>query len=774
MALERVNQTSRTLLIEEFNPQYEDLSTLVTVEDVHHKSDFLKKLKDSLEVNTFEEFIERFAPKVYEYTVQNDDPDMPMSFQYSFEKKEGANEVEISKHAFYRMVMDIYEDRAESGLSNTKTDTFKRIAELLSPQSALSQAKKTRKQLEYVEKKLIELQDNPGVEQKQYKTKRKEIRKDIIKTYSKSAIGLIPLALADTQEKLDALALPDNKGGNSDKKTVPALPCKYHFDEEGNLVVEKLEEASESIAIDAQSGQKIEVIEMSDMPEDSNLEVEVTTVDGIEVVETKNSNPMDIAERLKKDFDQHSNEQANSEFFGNLVVEVYTGYSLSEAKEGGLVRPDIEKLQKKKNLYTKIYKNAQEQFINAISDTVEKMLGVKIFFDHATRNGKPLMAPLIVSNCKASALLESDVKTNFTYYIEEMGKETADNAIWFAIIPGVGDSDFVDVAVDHSVDDDDDDDDITEDELNATENVNSTDGKTLVTMDTCKALLEILKRGKITTFFNYKANDKTGFDNFTGSIMSQYKSKLESLNGNKYAVFTYPNFTLIPMKETCIEIGSTTKNGESTIERLNLPGVYVESSYVAAGLVVGSQDPYVLKDKGFKIEPNNACVRFDFEEGDNNKIMLTRMAREGDAVWDSQAEEILLEDMFGFSFCGNNMYYKDKPVKNSYVYTARTMEKDEKSGKYKSLYKTLTEKYIILYLSVTNGGSSAKESIVKDFVKETVRTWTHDCASGEKKNIANNILREGENVYFSDEDKKIHISFREDDELVDLDVVEDN
>ena len=43
MALERVNQTSRTLLIEEFNPQYENLSTLVTVEDVHHKSDFLRK-----------------------------------------------------------------------------------------------------------------------------------------------------------------------------------------------------------------------------------------------------------------------------------------------------------------------------------------------------------------------------------------------------------------------------------------------------------------------------------------------------------------------------------------------------------------------------------------------------------------------------------------------------------------------------------------------------------------------------------------------------------
>ena len=181
-----------------------------------------------------------------------------------------------------------------------------------------------------------------------------------------------------------------------------------------------------------------------------------------------------------------------------------------------------------------------------------------------------------------------------------------------------------------------------------------------------------------------------------------------------------------------------------------------------------------LKEKGFETDPINACVRFDFEEGDNNKIMLTKMAREGDTLWDSSAEEILLEDMFGFIFCGNEMYYKNKPVKNSYVYAARTMNKDEKSGKYKSLYKTLTEKYIILYLSVTNGGANAKISAVKSFVRDTVRKWTQDCSSTEKKNFANNILREGENVSFSDEDKKIHIQFKEDDELVDLDVVEDN
>lgn len=771
MALERVNQTSRTLLIEEFNPQCEDLGTLISVEDVHRKSDFREKVKNSLEVSTFEEFVIRFAPTVYEYTVQSSDPEVPMSFQYSFEKKQEANEVEISKHAFYRMVMDIYEDRAESGLSNTKTDTFKRIAELLSPKSALDQAKRMRKQLQYVEKKLIELKDKPGIEQKQYKAKKKEIRKDVIKTYSKSAIQLIPVALADTQEKIDAYALPDKKAGSGSKEAVPALPCRYYFDNEGDLVVEQCRD-NDAYAIDPGSGQKIQAVEMSKQPPEASVQVQVTVVDGEEVIDTSQNNARSIGERLKKDYEQHCTKQADSEFFGNLIAEVYTGYSPAESREGQLVKPDLEKLQKKKNIYTKIYKNAQEAFINAISDTVEKMLGVKVFFDHASRNGKPLMAPLIVSNCKASSLLESDVKPGFTYYIEEMGKETGENAIWFAIIPGVGDSDFVDLKIDD--DDADDDADISDDELNADQNVKSADGKTLVRLDSCKALIEILRKGKITTFFNFKANDQTGFENFTGEMVRKYKEKLESLIGNKYAVFAYPNFTLIPKKETCIEIGCITRNGEDTIERLDLPGVYVEASYVAAGLVAGSQDPYLLKDKGLMADPDNACVRFDFEEGDYNKIVLTRMAREGDTVWDSQAEELLKEDMFGFSFCGNTMYFNNKAVKNSYVYTARTMDKDEKSGKYKSLYKTLTEKFIILYLSVTNGGSSAKKSAVKKFVKETVRKWKQDRDSSEKMYFVNNILRDKEDVKFSDEDNKIHIMFQEDDELVDLDVVEDN
>lgn len=782
MALERVKQTSKTLLIEEFNPNCENLSTLISVEDVHRKSDFLEKVRSSLEVSTFEEFVEKFAPTVYEYTVLSDNPNLPMSFQYSFEKKEGANEVEISKHAFYRMIMDIYEDRAESGLSNTKTDTFKRIEELLSPQSALKQAMRTRKQLEYVEKQLDKLKDVPGIEQKQYKVKRKEIRKEIIKTYNKSAIGLIPLALADTEKKIKALEISQKDDiGEDNEQKVAALPCRYSWDDNGELVVEKIEE--NNAAIEQKTGEKIEVIEMSDTSDGADLQVVNTTINGDTVVEDKNKISGNLADRLVKDFETHGNAQAKGEFFKNLIVEVYTGKSLSESQTGTIV-PKVEELERKKNLYTEIYQNAQEQFINAISDTVEKMLGVKIFFDHASRKGNPLMAPLIVANCKASELLENDVKEKFEYYIEEMGKESTDNAIWFAIIPGIGDAEFVDVNKqptnnfnDDDYDDDILEDDILEDDIDLNKNIRSNDGKELVTMDSCKAMLEILKKGKITTFFNYKANDKTGFEAFTAKIIKQYKEKLESVKGNKYAVFTYPNFTLIPKKNTCVKIGSVKSEEEEKDMLLNLPGVYVESSYAAAGLVVGSQNPYILKDKGFKIsDMTKACVRFDFEEGNNNKMMVSRMAREGDTVWDSEAEEALTEDMFGFCFCGNIIYYNNKPIKNSYVYIARTMNKSDGDGKeaksYKPLYRTLTARYISSYLA-TYG--ARKEKDVNNFINNTVKIWRRACGGEETMNDVNNILREEEEVYLSKEDHKVHVLFKDGDEQIDgTDVVEDN
>ena len=772
MALDRVKQTSKTLLIEEFNPNHTDLSTLISSEDIHRKSEFSEKVRENLEVSTFKEFVEKFAPTVYEYTVQNDDPDLPMSFQYTFEKKEGASEVEISKHAFYRMVMDIYEDRAESGISNTKTDTFKRIEELLSPQSALKQAMRTRKQLEYVEKQLDKLKDVPGIEQKRYKARRKEIRKDIIKTYNKSAIGLIPLALADTEKKIESLGISQKDSDGNKEEKIIAIPCKYSFDDNGGLIVEKVEKPN-NIAIDQKTGEKVEVIEMMDATDDADLQKIDTTISGDIVNADKSNVSGNLADRLAKDFEAHSNAQAKGEFFKNLVVEVYTGKSLSESGAAN-ISPDIEKLERKKTLYTNIYKNAQEQFINKISDTVEKMLGVKVFFDHASRNGKPLMAPLIVANCKVSALLEHDVKEDFTYYIEEMSRENEENAIWFAIIPSIGDSDFTDRQQYYDDGYDDYDDDISDDELNSANEVKSEDGKELVTRDSCKAMLEILKNGKIITFFNYKANDKTGFNRFTADIIRKYKDKLESLNGNKYAVFTYPNFTLIPKENTCIKIGSVKRDGEYADIRLNLPGIYVESSYVAAGLVVGSQDPYILKEKGFKIKNlTKACVRFDFEEGDNNKLMLTRMAREGDTIWDSQAEAVLNEDMFGFSFCGNCMYYDNKPVKNSYVYATRTMGKDSNSKNYKSLYKTLTARYISTYLS-TYGGSSVRESDVKKFLKDVVKSWKHDLVGDNTKDEVNNILRDGEDVYFLNEDKQIHVKFRDGEERIDIGVVEDN
>lgn len=283
-------------------------------------------------------------------------------------------------------------------------------------------------------------------------------------------------------------------------------------------------------------------------------------------------------------------------------------------------------------------------------------------------------------------------------------------------------------------------------------NIKTADGEVLVSLDTVKILLNILKTGKIITFFNYRANEKTGFGKFRNEILKQYREKLQSINGNEYAVFTYPNFTVLPKKETAVEIGKTTQNNCEKKEFLDIPGIYVDSSYVAAGLVVASQNPEYLKQKYKDVEDNNPCVRFDLEEENNRFIMLTNMNREGKGVWSSDVEDNIERDKFGFCFCGNTKFYKNERVNNTYVYTSRTMHRDEK-GIYDPIYTRLTMDFIMQYLRTENeGGNKYKRLVIEQFIKDTVGEWKRQL---DKINI---ILHEKEDVVF--EDGILKVKFR--------------
>ena len=701
--LDFIVQTNKTIIFEEFNSSADDLYTLIKNEDVNKKEEFFTLIKKKLEVRSFEEFCEKFMPSVWEWYETGEDLNNPVNFCYSLERPNGipnAHELKLDKNEFYSMIMKLYDQKKNSGDSNLEFD-YSMVSRLLSPNTVLDRAKQLRKDLDYNYQKLIELGDGSSYEKNKYIKQINNIRREIVTQYKDSFTGVIKLALADASQKL---ALIDS---NSSSKTdgvavledgMKKQPCLLGFDEKGNL--------------------DIRLIEIQD--------------NNAEVAQLECKNDTKLLQIISDDYDKYS-DQSNGNFVKNIIVNTYC----TDTQVG--VLPDREELVEKRNMYTALYKNSQEKFIRAISSAVEKLLNVKTFFEHAVvPKQKQINSSVIISNCTAEKLLDDTdgVKTDLISFLKEASKETK-YRIWFAVVPAVGDSEFID-NVDEEITMDDD---LFGDEENEAKNVKTTDGDMRISLSALKEMLAILKDARITTFFNFRANEKTGFSNLTQETLQKYRDKLESVKGNHYAVFTYPNFTVLPKKETNVKIGETEYDSVSQDERVNIPGIYIDSSYIAAGLVAASQNPDYLTAKYSKnkICPGYPCVRYDFERDNNRFIMLTKMNREGKVSWNSDVEENISKDKFGFCFCGNSKYYNGQLVNNSYIFNTRNMYVDE-DGQYEPLYKRLTMDFVEHYLRIKSPsahGNTVKKSDVQAFIKDDVAEWSIN----SQKDYENNILR---------------------------------
>ena len=311
MPLRRIRQTSKTLLLEEFcsSESVLDLYTILRNEDVEQKSEFNRSIEDNLEVRSYEEFVNKFMPSVWEWMEQSQDPSCPVKFCYSLEKPDGisqAHEMKLSNNEFYAMVMDLYSKKGTSGNSNLEFD-YTRVSELLSPSKVMENAKQLRKDLQYNYNKMLELGEGAKAEKNECIRKIKEIRKEIVSQYKDSFTGKIKLALADTESKL--AALPDKQKEMDGVRTEEydhRLPCKAGFDENGDVKIIQIEDNQTVI-------------------ED----------DGAAVNENQ------LAVWINKDFDKYGGEQ--NDYIRSLVVSNYCGDS------SAIVQLDRSELIRKRN-----------------------------------------------------------------------------------------------------------------------------------------------------------------------------------------------------------------------------------------------------------------------------------------------------------------------------------------------------------------------------------------------------------------------------------------
>ena len=731
--LEFINQTSKTIIFEKFSSSAVDLYTIIKNENVREKSEFFKIIEDKLEVRSFEKFAERFMPSVWEWIEPSDDPYQQVNFCYSLEKPDGipdAREMKLDKNEFYSMVMDLYEKKGSSGESNLEFD-YSRVAKLLSPNNVLENAKQLRKDLDYNYKKMLELETGSKQERNKCIRNINSIRQEIVAQYKDNFTGVVKLALADTQQKL--LMIPDENESGKDNVTIVNEPCKQ--------------------------------LRVVGFTKDGDLDIkEIEMQDNYSEIKENDESSEKILQLIEKDFDTYSN---NGEFVKNLITSTYCNTQL------GII-PERKELIRKRDMYAALYKNSQDHFIRAISSAIEKILNVKAFFEHATTSrNKKLPASLIVANCSAEKLLKEEVKSDFEYFLKETNREPDIGKIWFAIIPAIGDPDFVD-----NIDEDVSLDDIYYDQNDDISDVKTSDGDELTSLAALKVMLGILKESQIMTFFNFRANEMTGFEKFNADILKKYREKLEPINGNHYAVFAYPNFTVLPKKETFIEISKKTdENGREVAEFIDIPGIYIDASYVAAGLVVASQNPDYLEEKFSrnKVRQGYPCVRFDFERKDNRFVMLTKMNREGKVTWVSEVEDNISKDKFGFCFCGNMKYYNQNRVNNTYVFTARDMSR-ENDGQYEPIYKCLTMDFVKQYLRVkfsSASGNRINTSDVESFIKNDVGQWKREAEDDYENNILRSFGGETETIEMDNESKKLKITFQGSAAEMDIDIIKE-
>lgn len=671
-----IPQNAKAIIFEEINANQCSLRQLLdTMEDgeTFESGAMLKEIAKNLEVASFGEFLGRFQPVVYQSAVMM--PDGRPQFQYSAEEQPGSVPIDICKQSFYEMVQNLIRVKSNSGKSNIEAP-YDMIQELLSPKSEMKHAMQVRQDTEYCYKKSLELESKNRMEEaKKYKRKCRNNFQEIQARYEKSAVSILPLAIDDIHRIIEERASLEQQAllGKQDDPEV--------LDADGNSAVPKL------CSFGWDDNGELKALEKEDLVQQADGEPEDTETKFLALWENVADKTPTIAQ---------------SSYMKNTFLSCYTG-NTKYLREN----EPIEKLVQRHEEYVNLYKSTQDNFLDAVGKLIQKVLNVEMFFKHATgTDGKlPAGAKVIISNCTVSDLLSKDkTKEKFTQYIESIN-DTPKEKIWFAVLPPVLEDRFMD--------EEDDDPDLF-DFSDAQEEKKVSKDSVGARMEEVKEMIGILDKVHIFSFFNFKASDKTGFGSFSEKVLKDYQTVLsERKLQSDYALLAYPNFTVIPKEESRVTIAGeirTDKQEYTGSLELTIPRIYVDAAYVAAGMVVASQNIALMKEKyGYAVVKDTPNVRFDFEgeyRGEENRFKITTVFNRENLLNRSfkLTSEIQSE---GFGFCFGQNERGENKSGNTYVEICRTL-------KGSPLYKMLVTEYLFKYvLSQVGSNLTTKPKLVK-------------------------------------------------------------
>nr|WP_225445686.1 transcriptional regulator [Paenibacillus arenosi] len=681
------------MLFEEINPEKLDLLTIVgDVRGIDSLSDDkIKEINQHLLVRNFDEFLTKFSPTVYSfYNASN------QRVLYTLRKPEGISDDCISEiridqnNDFLKMLFTLIDTKKSQGIINVDFK-FENLLDMISPKKVMDDIRQVRKEIHYVYNQYEELDDNDP-KKLDIGDKLNGLFEDASKNYN-NVMALLPLAIEDIKTRLLL-------GGSSE------------------------ENQSESIQIGTLM-----------IGENGELKIiEAPKVDSTALMLRDDNGSNELVTVFEDDYD--SVTESPSAYVKDLVVRTFCPLPAVQSDI------NVEKEVQNYNTYLEFYKNAKDDFVKTVKPLVEKMLGIKLFFDQYTTKNRGMLPAMLITNSKLDMTIKSSNMPRLEAYLNTVNsKNDFSETIWFGIVPSVdmGSSSAVRVS---------------RERFRGNEKAVKQDGNT---MESLSVLLDTIKPYKVQVFFSFETGEETTFNSMSTAGIEKYIDKCNVLIRKDYSEFAVPcipNFTIIPKDKSGVIIDSRMLQTEQGVQlskekedilKLWIEGVYVGASYVAAGIVAASQCPDYLKESFKNVGKDFPGVRFDIEAADNSLRTVTTMAKEISG-FTNNIKDAINKRNFGFVFSSENAQLQGKDIKRITVYKARSLASAEDG--FDSLYKTLVSTYIERILRFQTG----------DFKHDNIAKFFSNNPSSQKskwlnaKGFVNSIVQEGDDMtYIIDE-----------------------
>ncbi len=489
-----------------------------------------------------------------------------------------------------------------------------------------------------------------------------------------------------------------------------------------------------------QNGEKGIVAGILTMSESGELKVlEAPKEETTSLALTEDTVSTELAEVMKEDY-REVNETPN-DYVQNLVVRTFCPLTAA-----GPAEIDVETEVANYNAYLDFYRTSKDNFIKVVKPLVEKLLGIRMFFDQYKTKTKGMAPTLVIANISPEILAKSaNMPRLITYLNTTNSKNNFNDTIWYAIYPNLSWNQNVTSKIHRE---------------RFQGNVKKA-GIDVYSMEALTVLLDVFKDYRVETFFSFENREETTFNALAAEGVEKMMERCKVLTGkpfSEFAIPVFPNFTVLPKNKSGVILDSrmhiTDENGaelskeKEDVVRLWIEGVYINGAYVAAGFRAACQCPEYLKSH-FKLTKAKTDlelpgVRFDIEAGNNALLAYTTMPKEITGFTNTIKTQINQKN-FGWVFASENASLNGAAITNITVYKARNLLYDSEHSTYEPVYKTQVTTYIERILRYVTG--DFKEDNIKDFFSNHPQSQKSKWLA--KKDCINAVITEGDSLEYS-------------------------